>query len=286
MSPESAEGQRSRLIQQFLQLDEIDPEWDPTTSGTFPERRPSHIPTPEEIATVLRPWRSDDLRMRAWEIWRNKNSNPVLVRTYYDPQDDQRAETWETMSEEYEPCAYWSFLNDKELFNFGYDWHLLFNIFPELGGFFKNYSRRSTAGDLTSHFQDFKQVLPAVKRRNRLAWKQDPSILISDNFNAVLMLHVVSCAYLLVADKVAFETDQFLLVYLDSKLNTVMQGRIDINGVRLSQALVDWEMAELPAEVFEEGTLGEKYLYSGEIGRELYQWTREDLEDNPPSEET
>ncbi len=190
------------------------------------------------------------------------------------------------MSEEYEPCAYWSFLNDKELFNFGYDWHLLFNIFPELGGFFKNYSRRSTAGDLTSHFQDFKQVLPAVKRRNRLAWKQDPSILISDNFNAVLMLHVVSCAYLLVADKVAFETDQFLLVYLDSKLNTVMQGRIDINGVRLSQALVDWEMAELPAEVFEEGTLGEKYLYSGEIGRELYQWTREDLEDNPPSEET
>lgn len=157
---------------------------------------------------------------------------------------------------------------------------------PSFGGFFKNYSRRPTAGDLTSHFQDFKQVLPAVKRRNRLAWKQDPSILISDNFNAVLMLHVVSCAYLLVADKVAFETDQFLLVYLDSKLNTVMQGRIDINGVRLSQALVDWEMAELPAEVFEEGTLGEKYLYSGEIGRELYQWTREDLEDNPPSEET
>ncbi|KAL2821969.1 hypothetical protein BJX63DRAFT_417767 [Aspergillus granulosus] len=243
-SPESAGEQRSRLIQQFLQLDEIDPEWDPTSSGTFPERKPSHIPTPEEMVTVLRPWRSDDLLLG------------LLVRTYCDSPDDKRAETWETMSEEYESCAYWSFLNGKGLFNPGTDWHLLFNILPEIGGFFKNYPCRPTAKDLAAYCQDFKEVLPAVKRGNRQ----------TDNFNAVLMLH-------------------FLLVYLDSKLNTVMQGRIDINEVRLSQPLVDWEMAKFPIGVFEETTLGEKYLYDGEIGRELYQWTREDLEDDPPTEE-
>ncbi|KAL2814149.1 hypothetical protein BJX63DRAFT_420934 [Aspergillus granulosus] len=245
-SPESPGEQRSRLIQQFLQLDYIDPEWDPTALGDFPERKPLRIPTPEEIANVLRPWRSDDLRIR-WKIWQNKSVHPVLVRTYYNPKDDERAATWETMAEEYEPCAFWSFLNDKSTTS--------------------DYSRRTSAGDLEPYSSGFKEGLLGVKQSNQHTWKQDPNILIRDNVDGRLMLYAVSP-----------------LAYLDSKLNVVIQGRIDINDVRLSQTLRDWEMQELPIEVFEEGTLGDKYLYDGEIGRELYQWTKENLEDDPPAE--
>jgi hypothetical protein len=67
-----------------MQLDSIPKEWDPAEHGMYPERQPTRFPTEDEIDTILRPWRSDDMRRRAWQIWCGANSEAsVMLRTYY-----------------------------------------------------------------------------------------------------------------------------------------------------------------------------------------------------------
>ncbi|KAL2808069.1 hypothetical protein BJX63DRAFT_410460 [Aspergillus granulosus] len=62
-----------------------------------------------------------------------------------------------------------------------------------------------------------------------------------------------------------------------------MQSRIYIERERLSQVSGDRKMAMPPVEVFEEGTLDEKYAVAAgnELDWGMYRWTREDLDDGP-----
>ena len=86
------------------------------------------------------------------------------------------------------------------------------------------------------------------------------------------------------ADKETFETDHFLLAYLDAKGRVIMQGRILVDGDRLTQVSTELFQAIPPMEVFEEGTLGPDYVVAaGNAGdREVFYWNREDLEDDLP----
>ncbi|KAL5355558.1 hypothetical protein BJX96DRAFT_170783 [Aspergillus floccosus] len=53
------------------------------------------MPTAEEIDTILRPWRSDELRQKAWEILSPSDTVPIFLRTHYDPEDNKTMEQWD-----------------------------------------------------------------------------------------------------------------------------------------------------------------------------------------------
>jgi hypothetical protein len=75
--------QRRRLIHRFLELDEIPEEY--VSLDEFPPR----MPTPEEIDTILKPWRSDnDLRRKAYYM--SKDNVLVFLRTHYNLDDDHK----------------------------------------------------------------------------------------------------------------------------------------------------------------------------------------------------
>lgn len=65
-------------------MDEIPREWDPVNYGAPPPR----MPTVEEIDLILRPWRSDELRKKAWQMLESGALAPIFLRTHYDPKDD------------------------------------------------------------------------------------------------------------------------------------------------------------------------------------------------------
>ncbi|KAL2816987.1 hypothetical protein BJX63DRAFT_386980 [Aspergillus granulosus] len=91
----------------------------------------------EDINVILRPWRPDGLRKRAWEIWRGRNQcPPVMLQTFYDNDEKGHVKFTEytEISENFEEEASWAALNNAELFNFGSDWRYIFNILPEIVG--------------------------------------------------------------------------------------------------------------------------------------------------------
>lgn len=43
--------------------------------------------------------------------------------------------------------------------------------------------------------------------------------------------------------------------------------------------IMDWDQLNLPPELWEEGTVGERYRVTGDLGRELYQLSEADMTD-------
>ncbi|CEN60231.1 hypothetical protein ASPCAL02672 [Aspergillus calidoustus] len=286
-SPESADQQRARLIKEFLRLDPIPRDIWFTEYETAPADGGPRIPTEEEIANILRPWRSDLMRYRAWKLWQkgHDKENPVIIRTYYDPDDDERVESWANLSEEYEDVSHWSILDDPELFNFeGSDWRQVFYILPELSKLADGYARHRNWALHNEHQANFKKELNEVKRKYPTRWRSDLNLLVTENVETRPLLHYNSTTQVLIADKEAFQTDQFLLVLLDAKQNITMQARIDISEERLTLCSLDWFRRYTPTEMDEPGTIGEAFFVDGEPGKELYQWTKQYLEDDPISD--
>ncbi|KAL2812601.1 hypothetical protein BJX63DRAFT_443392 [Aspergillus granulosus] len=244
-SPESTDQQR---------------ELDPMAFGSKPWNR-GQIPTEKEIANILRLWRSDQMRRRAWILWRagGDDNQPVLLPL----------KSWATLGDYYSEGSDWSISDDPQLLNFNStdsEWPHVFYILPEL----------SKPGNSYSRVRDWERFTYPT------TWRSDPNLLITKNYAVICLLYIISTTQVLVADKETFQTNQLLLVPLDAKQNITMQGHIDITEERLDQLSADWGQREHMIEVCEEGTIGEGYLVNGEPGRELYQWTKQDLEDDPP----
>ncbi|KAA8651086.1 hypothetical protein EYZ11_009135 [Aspergillus tanneri] len=290
-STEQPSTQRARLVKQFLNIDHFNADWDPTRGGTNPDAQPVRVPTEEEISIILRPWRSDDIRRRAWRVWEaytnTSGNNPVLLRTWYNPKDDERVKSWATLSEFFEDDADWAILDNPAVFNFGTGpWQQVLEIIPEIAArLFQDdqWVRRKDWRVDNRFYSRFKDRLNAVKRSNP-SWRSDLNILVKENTAARSFLHLVSRSYILIADKETFETDHFLLAYLDARGRVTMQGRILVDEDRLTQVSLERFQAIPPMEVFDEGELGPDYVVAaGNAGdREVYYWTREDLEDDPP----
>ncbi|KAL3476006.1 hypothetical protein BJX99DRAFT_247172 [Aspergillus californicus] len=253
-SPQTPKEQRSTL--------------DTTLFTAEPWIKPSRIPTEDEVQ-ILQPWRFDEIRRIAWQIWGCNNTQPLLLRTYYELEHHEsvNVDEWEELSWNHEEIAWWSILNNKEVFDFGADWQRVFQIFPE-------------APTQTR----FRESLSKVKRQNKAGKLDLNTSLLRENPDAWDLLGSVSMGYILIVDKETLQTNQFLLVYFDWEQNVVAQGRISITEESLNQVLLDWFRSDPPRTIFEEGTIGEKYLVDGEIGRELYHFTKEELEDDPPME--
>ncbi|KAL4804206.1 hypothetical protein BDV18DRAFT_162613 [Aspergillus unguis] len=275
-STEQPPTQRARLVKQFLNLDQHNSDWYQTYGATDPDAQPARVPTEEEISTILRPWRSDNMRRRAWRVWQvytnGGGNNPLLLRTWYNPADNERVQSWATLSEEFADDADWAILDDRAVFDFGTGpWQQVLEILPEI------------AIPLVQDNPPEYEELNAVKRSNPL-WRNDLNILVKKNAAARSFLHYISKSYILIADKETFETDHFLLAYLDAKGTVTMQGRILIDEDRLTEVSLEWFERRPPIEVFEEGRLGAEYVVAAgnEGDREVYYWTRGDLEDDPP----
>ncbi|KAL4968478.1 uncharacterized protein BDV14DRAFT_167129 [Aspergillus stella-maris] len=295
-STEQPPMQRARLVKQFLNLDQLNSDWYPTHGATDPDAQPARVPTEEEISTILRPWRSDSMRRLAWRVWQvytnAGGNNPLLLRTWYEPADDERVESWAMLSEEFADDADWAILNDHAVFDFGTSpWQRVLEILPEIAiplvqdtppGYVRRKDWRADMDDYT-FYSCFKEGLNAVKRSNP-SWRNDLNILVKKNAAARGFLHLVSRSYILIADKETFENDHFLLAYLDAKGRVTMQGRILVDEDRLTEVSLEWLEGRPPIEVFEEGRLGAEYIVAAgnEGDREVYYWTRGDLEDDPP----
>ncbi|KAL4759195.1 uncharacterized protein BDW70DRAFT_169594 [Aspergillus foveolatus] len=273
---ESADEQRLRLIRQFIDLDEIPREWDPVNYGAPPPR----MPTAEEINTVLRPWRSDELRQQAWQILESGNAAPILLRTHYDPEGDEKMEEWIGASEEFENQAWWACLNDAALFDFGSDWQRVYDIVPEVAGPVSGagYRRYPASETVEMSRTQFKTSLGKAKQNEPDRWREDRHRFVE--LEAADLLRTVAAAYILVADQEAFETGgQLRLFYLDGKRNIIRETRVEADAQTITDVIMDWDQLNLPPDLWEEGTIGDRYRVTGDLGRELYQLSEADMAD-------
>lgn len=270
---ESPDQQRLRLIQQFIDLDEIPREWDPVNYGAPPPR----MPTAEEIDTVLRPWRPDELRQKAWQIWESGNDVPIFLRVHYDPEDDGKMEEWVGASEEFENQAWWACLDDATLFNFSSDWQRVYDIMPESvsGAAYKRYPSPEVVEMARTQF---KTSLNKAKQNEPGRWREDPHRFIE--LEAAHLLRTVAASYILVADQEAFKTGgQLRLVYVDGKRNVIRETRVEAGAQTITDVIMDWDQLNLPPDLWEEGTVGDRYQVTGDLGREVYQLSEADMAD-------
>ncbi len=238
------------------------------------------------------------MRRRAWRVWKvytnGGGNNPLLLRTWYNPADNERVESWATLSEEFANDADWAILDDRAVFDFGTGpWQRVLEILPEIAiplvqdtpGVPEYVRRKDWRADIDNYtfYSCFREELNAVKRSNP-SWRNDLDILVKENAAARSFLHYISMSYILIADKETFETDHFFLAYLDAKGRVTMQGRILVDEDRLTEVSLEWFEGRPPIEVFEECRLGAAYVVAAgnEGDCEVYYWTRGDLEDDPP----
>jgi hypothetical protein len=251
-------------------------EWDPALHAGEWYKTPSRIPTAEEVDTILHPWRSDDARKMAWGIWGNVNDNPILLRTHYDPQDDEKVAGLLGSDEFDEDEAWWALLNDPELFSFGDQWWLVFDILPELAGPSQDYSRLPRPEMVARERRYLKEALPRLKQSDE--WRADGARDACIELEAAHFRRRLSELYLTIADREGFRTDTVRLIYLDAKRNIVQETRMDFDEQTFADVSVEWDQLALPLQLWEEGTVGEKYRANGELGREFYQLDETDLE--------
>ena len=90
----------------------------------------------------------------------------------------------------------------------------------------------------------------------------------------------MAAAYILVADQKAFETGgQVRLVYVDGKRNVIWETRVEADAQTITAVIMDWDQLNLPPDLWEEGTIGDRYRVTGDLGRELYQLSEADMAD-------
>jgi hypothetical protein len=279
-STETPDQQRTRLVAEFLDLNLIPIEWVEDWES-LPD--PPRAPTSEEIDTILRPYRVDALRWRAGNMFYDHIS-PVLLRTYYSTEEGERAEhdklmnTWVDV-DPFEAESWWAVLNNADHFNFGSDWRRIYEVLPEVAGPLSPEtedewiprSRDPEYFDSIRH--DFKPQLAEAKERNPKEWREGRDAIIE---SLAMRLHKLSTrTYLILADQEAFQSGSLRLLYLDGFRNVVREGRLDPEIDDLFGVISKW----MDSELLENSVVGDKYRVSGELGKELYQLTEEDLAD-------
>ncbi|KAL4931662.1 uncharacterized protein BDV17DRAFT_301801 [Aspergillus undulatus] len=310
-SPESTDQQRLRLIREYIHLDGIPKEWDPTDFGEAwyepdpndadPAYAPKRIPTEAEVETILRPWRSQHLRRRAWEIWCDKDRGyPVVLRTYYGNGDegDRKFMEYIQVSDALDALADCRALNDAEAFDFGSDWRRIFDILPEIAGCRYHqpeydasdinnvvqigssdyHPRRPDQEVLEDDYADLEEEIQNLKAEHS-DWKDDPDVLLEPGDTTMRsLLRTATVSWIIVVDEKTFSTDELLITYLDMHQNVTVEGRLELDQGYIDEMLMRWEDGGRPLGfVMENGMVGERYKLSSELGRRFFRLT-ENLE--------
>lgn len=238
-------------------------------------------PTTEEVDTILRPYRSDQLRWHAMNIFHDQTS-PVLLRTYYSTDEGETARHAELMTRLVDPWDsedWWAVLDNEDLFNFGSEWWCVYEVLPELAGPISpevddemRVPRAPRAESFKFLHSHLKTELAEVKERDPEAWREatDRGTILEDF--ATALQKVATRTYLILADEEAFRSRSLRVLYLDGFRNIVREGRMDPVDDDVFNMIGIWMETN---DFLQNSTVGEKYRASAELGRELYQLTEE-----------
>lgn len=212
-------------------------------------------------------------------------TSPVLLRTYYSTDEGERAKHDDLIYHWVDPSpfdaeAWWAVLDDANHFNFGSDWRRVYEILPEVAGPLSidvddDFCIPRVHGpDYCDHARpDFKAQIAEAKEEDPKAWHEDRDGVIEA---CALRLHSLTTrTYLLIADEEAFRSNSLLLLYLDGFRNIVREARLDPEIDDIFGVVGLW----MDGELLRTSVVGEKYRVGGELGKELYQLTEEDLAD-------
>ncbi|KAA8646968.1 hypothetical protein EYZ11_000146 [Aspergillus tanneri] len=226
-------------------MDEIPDTWDDFKDP------PPHLPIEEEIDIILRPWRSDEyLRTIASQMFKEDNI-PVLLRTYYNPEDAGKINEWAADKNLFERNDTWNRLDDPEFFNLGPDWR-------------HDLLQRGILRDSKNN----PKFLIVVEAEASEGWSTDPEKFIE---NCALRLQTIFVkSMLLIADQEAFQTGNAWLLFLDGQRNIIREGRVNLDKKGIDDIAMDYDQtSEMPEEL----NVGKKYKLNGEIGKDLYRLT-------------
>ncbi|KAJ5121602.1 uncharacterized protein N7515_009563 [Penicillium bovifimosum] len=290
-STETLDQQRKRLVAEFLDMDSFPYVW---TEDWDTEALPESLaelrePTAEEVDTILRPYRSDLLRWHAMDIFHGEFS-PAFLRTYYSADEGERDKHAKLMAEWGFSAEDWcAVLDNEDLFNFGSEWRRVYEILPEIAGPLVyvvdkideifHIPRAPRQKNVDAFRSLLKTQLAEAKQTSPETWREHRHVFV-DDYTTELQ-HYVTRTCLIIADEEAFRSGRLQVIYLDGFRNIVRELRLDAEFYDISSVDLTWMIKNAFPEDF---TVGEKYRVSAELGRELYQFTEEDLADPTNSE--
>ncbi|KAI1152339.1 hypothetical protein F4825DRAFT_450536 [Nemania diffusa] len=268
-----AADQRLNLIQAFLELDTIPRNWD-ATGRIYKSTAITRTPT------------------RPLHLWRDRNDEETWLRAHFEKDSDDKFVELREAAEDNDPafeeyCRAWTVLDDRNLFKG--DWSTVLWVLPELAGPTQGYEAYSHR-----HMGDYErfEVLRGKLRESvasalRLEGQgNDSERLKIDDVEAGpagmrLQANAVA-SFLFIVDAEAFGTEKLRLLFLDTRGNIVRESRVPCaetwemrdgwnarkflgSNFWMDRDRSEWYMPNDPGSV-----LGDKYEFSGEIGRVLY----------------
>ncbi|KAH6686900.1 hypothetical protein F5X68DRAFT_13141 [Plectosphaerella plurivora] len=227
-SPLSTDEQRTKLVRAYIQEDVIGPEFDPArTNGVM-----VHAPTQDEIALILEPWRSQKLRSIAAKHLKATGMchDFYFLRTNYagGEEDGAKLRDWIEFNRDEGFCSmdpddeWWRILSDVEIFNVDddddwNDWRKVYDILPELA------APESQRGFTTSDIADVHEALEA-----RFGSPEAVKVgTCEDDYEDAIKDMAASGQFLVVLDRLAFETGELRLLFRDRKGHVVKECGIE-----------------------------------------------------------
>ncbi|KAI0143459.1 hypothetical protein GGR57DRAFT_508163 [Xylariaceae sp. FL1272] len=192
-------------------------------------------------------------REAALRLWRARHDEDVWLRTQYEDETDERFAEMRAICESNdsaieEDCRTWTVLDDRSLPNL--------TVPPP-------FRRPRAPQGATRYAARIRRLGHSALRRSGQGNKSEQ--LEMDDVEAgpagMSLQASVVASFLFVADAEAFETGRLRLFFIDGRGNVVRESRVP------SQILGRYATAGTrePGSV-----LGEKYMYTGELGRELF----------------
>ncbi|KAI4256618.1 MAG: hypothetical protein LQ352_002008 [Teloschistes flavicans] len=141
--------------------DDVDPEWGNLASEQYllepNQERTSIVPTASQIESILQPWRTEDQRDLAIAL---AYLPAIWLRTCYAPGTDPKHEA---LIEDVDMLNAIDsddrVLNNPQLYNFGVEWHRVFDYLPEL---LKPYGGEEETRHVSERQEDALRDLQAV----------------------------------------------------------------------------------------------------------------------------
>jgi hypothetical protein len=154
----------------------------------------------------------------------------VLLRTHYNPNDDDKMNEWVYKNDLFDDNAWWACLNDPNLFNFGPNWQQVYEIMSEVAGPVDH--RRRSEGPCKPQFfraspQNDQDGLHE-RRDNRFETTVE---LANHPQNDTIMVYIV------IADQEAFQTGRLRLLCLNAKRNIVRELHVDRKPAEVMQLI-------------------------------------------------
>jgi hypothetical protein len=245
------------LVQAFIQEDEV-PLVSTTDEASAAER------APEIICSVLAPWRGQQLRRIADKFVAQYDrlfGELVVLRTYYGggTADDEKFRGWLEQADPFNEAfggpddRWWRVLDDAALFDLdSEEWQRVYDVLPEL------------ASPCPRRVFDDQDIANAKELVLAPGDEREPEE--DDYEDAVMVTAASGQAFLLIADRQAFEENQFGLVFRDKKGNTVREGMITPKEVQY-MLQYDFRGALHNSEYWLDAVVGSKYKTRGKIMR-------------------